>query len=220
MVNLNTEQSRQERVRRDLSEHLSFKWEAYPGDAVYTAVRVPDLAPPKGWLGRAGRAGNMALFGRGPSGAKVCARAAEPASRALETDANRLNRRLLGVHRTVRNYSRQARQPTNENAPDLVESWDVRRTALPRSLLTTSLSVGRWHVNGSKGLLWKTDLRRSFSTHLLLRRRLIRVLFLPAENIEDLVYRIRLLLRVRLLALIGIPVFLPQQVSQNTGAPT
>ena len=58
------------------------------------------------------------------------------------------------------------------------------------------------------------------STRLLLRRRLIRTLFLPAENIEDLVYRIRLLLRVRLLALIGIRVLLPQQVSQNAGGPT
>jgi hypothetical protein len=48
MVNLNTEQSRQERVRRDLSEHLSFKWEAYPGDAVYggasTGPRTPQRA--------------------------------------------------------------------------------------------------------------------------------------------------------------------------------
>jgi hypothetical protein len=51
---------------------------------------------------------------------------------------------------------------------------------------------------------------------LFLRWWLIRVLLLLAENVEDLVYRIQLLLRVRLLALIRICVLLSQQVSQNT----
>jgi hypothetical protein len=40
-------------------------------------------------------------------------------------------------------------------------------------------------------------------------------LFLLAENVEDLVYRVRLLLRVRLLALVGIRILLPQQVPKN-----
>jgi len=46
----------------------------------------------------------------------------------------------------------------------------------------------------------------------LFLRRLIRVLFLLTENVEDLVDRIRRLLRVRVLALIGIRIPLPQQV--------
>ena len=64
------------------------------------------------------------------------ARAAEPESRALETDANRLNR-----------------QPTNENTPDLVESRDVRRTALaqyePYAVLNSS--TGPMLAGGTKG---------------------------------------------------------------------
>ena len=44
-----------------------------------------------------------------------------------------------------------APQPTNENAPDSVESWGVRRTALPRSLLTISLRAGGRCVYGSNG---------------------------------------------------------------------
>src|ERR1700687_5828140 len=40
--------------------------------------------------------GTAALFGPGPSGAKASACATEPKSRALETDASRLNRRLHG----------------------------------------------------------------------------------------------------------------------------
>jgi Gamma-glutamyltranspeptidase len=49
------------------------------------------------------------------------------------------------------------------------------------------------------------------SVDLFLRRRLIRILFLFAENVEDLVYRVWLLLCVRLLGLIGI------RVMGNTG---
>ncbi len=52
-------------------------------------------------------------------------------------------------------------QPANENVPHSSESWDVRRTALPRSLLTTSLTLGQWHVYGSDGLLWKTKKQAS-----------------------------------------------------------
>ena len=44
---------------------------------------------------------------------------------------------------------------------------------------------------------------------LFLWRCLIRVLLLLAENVEDLIYRVGLLLRVRLLALIGIGILLP-----------
>ena len=55
--------------------------------------------------------------------------------------------------------------------------------------------------------------------HLHLRRWLIRVFLLLAENIENLVYGVRLLLRILLLALIGIRILLPQQIPQNTGGP-
>jgi hypothetical protein len=37
--------------------------------------------------------------------------------------------------------------------PRLSESWDTRRTALPRSLLTTSLTAGMVRGNGSDGPL-------------------------------------------------------------------
>jgi hypothetical protein len=46
--------------------------------------------PPKGWSGRDVLAGNMGLLRLGPGGTKACLRAADPRSRALETDANRL----------------------------------------------------------------------------------------------------------------------------------
>ena len=39
--------------------------------------------------------------------------------------------------------------------PGLIESWDVRRTALPRSLLKNRVMVWVEHGNGSDGLLWK-----------------------------------------------------------------
>jgi len=40
-------------------------------------------------------------------------------------------------------------------SPGLIESWDARRTALPRKLLTTSLRSDLRRGNGSDGLLWK-----------------------------------------------------------------
>ena len=46
------------------------------------------------------------------------------------------------------------RLPPKQNAPNSFESWDVRRTALPRSLLTTTLTFRPAAGNGSNGLLW------------------------------------------------------------------
>jgi hypothetical protein len=45
-------------------------------------------------------------------------------------------------------------------------------------------------------------------------------LLLLAENIEDLIYGICLLLRVRLLALTGSRILLPEQVAKNARGPT
>jgi len=39
---------------------------------------------------------------------------------------------------------------------DLVRSWDVCRTALPRSLLDFKIRPGKKRVNGPFGLLWKS----------------------------------------------------------------
>ncbi len=49
---------------------------------------------------------------------------------------------------------------TNENAPRLIESWDARRTALPRSLLTNSLRFSARSGNGSE-VLFTRLVRRS-----------------------------------------------------------
>jgi len=43
----------------------------------------------------------------------------------------------------------------NENVPDSLSPWDVRRTALPRSLLNNRVTASVEHGNGSDGLLWK-----------------------------------------------------------------
>ena len=43
-----------------------------------------------------------------------------------------------------------------QNVPDFVKSWDVCRTALPRSLLNIRVSAGREPVNGPFRLLWKS----------------------------------------------------------------
>ena len=53
-----------------------------------------------------------------------------------------------------------------------------------------------------------------FETSHLLRRLLIRILFLLAENVENLIYR------VRLLALVGSRILLPQQVPKNARGTT
>jgi hypothetical protein len=66
-------------------------------DAVCTAVPVPDREPQKGWSGRGVLAGNMGNTLPRPGGTKARARAAGPKSRALETDASRLNRRCHGA---------------------------------------------------------------------------------------------------------------------------
>jgi hypothetical protein len=68
------------------------------------------------------------------SRSKAYARPAATKSRALETDASRLNPRRHGAWVSPDSQElllAKAPQPTNENAPDSVKSWDVRRTAPP-----------------------------------------------------------------------------------------
>ena len=51
---------------------------------------------------------------------------------------------------------RRAMWRTIQNVPDLVKSWDVCRTALPRSLLNIRVKAGPEPGNGTFGLLWKS----------------------------------------------------------------
>jgi len=48
---------------------------------------------------------------------------------------------------------RRRTYPSKRKRPRLIESWDARRTALPRSLLTDSLTSLRERWNGPNGLL-------------------------------------------------------------------
>ena len=114
-----------------------------------------------------------ALFCRVPSRAKAAARAADPMSRALETDASWLNRGAFAVHEVHRAFLvsgarfpavlqsvsvagsgvERRGSPQTKTSQTRLSPGTFRRTALPRSLLTTSLAVGRRHVYGSDGPL-------------------------------------------------------------------
>jgi hypothetical protein len=58
-------------------------------------------------------------------------------------------KRRAGCPADSRGRQRYENPSKNENVPDSKESWDARRTALPRSLLTNSLTASGLGGNGS-----------------------------------------------------------------------
>jgi hypothetical protein len=122
----------------------------------------------------------------------VCARAAESESRALETDANRLNGRLLGVHRTVRSYSRQARQRTNEPFPEIAHVKHTGTSREPRFRCLCCDSPQQLHGDASTGPRTAEGLARSkrarwnhglYSTEALAEQKRVRDLLIQSREL-------------------------------------